>query len=241
MLGRKGPRLLIALLLIAAAGCVSTRAQQPDSAAVVRMVDAAVQARVNHVQGFTAIEHYLVYREDDESHPVAEMTVRDTYKRGVGKTYTILTQSGSAIVQRFGLRTLLDNERAINEPGKVELSWFTSSNYEMALKPDAPQQIDGRNCYALAVKAKRLAPNTIDGTLWVDSSDGSLVKVDGVASKNPSVLAGSTHMMRQYAQVDGYSMATHARAEASSMLFGRTVVRVEYSDYQLQADPRLAP
>jgi hypothetical protein len=38
-------------------------------------------------------------------------------------------------------------------------------------------------------------------------------------------------MMRRYANMQGYAMATHARAESSSPLFGRTVVVIDYSDY----------
>ena len=41
-------------------------------------------------------------------------------------------------------------------------------------------------------------------------------------------------MMRQYMQLEGYPMATHARAESRSFLFGRTVVTIDYSDYKLQ-------
>jgi len=32
-------------------------------------------------------------------------------------------------------------------------------------------------------------------------------------------------------------MATHARAESSSMLFGRTVVVIDYSDYHFELRP----
>ncbi len=100
------------------------------------------------------------------------MTVRDTYKKGEGKEYTVLSQSGSGIVLRFGLKPLLDNEKSINKPGNVEKSWFTSANYEMKLKAGGVQKLNGRDCYVLAVTAKRKAPNTINGTLWVDARDG---------------------------------------------------------------------
>ena len=44
-------------------------------------------------------------------------------------------------------------------------------------------------------------------------------------------------MMRQYESIDGYPMATHARAESNSWLFGRTVVTIDYSDYHLELSP----
>ncbi len=208
--------------------------QQLDQAAIIRQIDAAVAARVDKVLGFTDVEHYAVYRGGDETHPVAEMTVRDTYTKGSGKQYTVLSQSGSSVILRFGLKPLIDNEKTINLPGNVEKSWFTSTNYEMTMKPGGAQNLNGRDCYVLAIKPKSEAPNLIVGTLWADAKDGALVQIQGVASKSPSVFAGTTHMMRQYANIDGFSMAMHARAESTSVLFGRTVVTIDYSDYHLQ-------
>lgn len=210
--------------------------QQPDQAAVIRMVDANVQRRVDRVLAFTDIEHYSVYRGDDQTHAVATMTARDNYTKGVGKSYTVLAQTGSGIVQKFGLRPLIENEEQINKPANVQHSWFTSANYDMKLNPGAPQQVNGRTCYALTIRPRQKAPNMIDGTLWVDARDGSIVRVEGVASKSPSPFAGTTHMMRDYASVDGFPMAAHAHAESKSALFGRTVVVIEYSDYQLRAE-----
>jgi len=164
---------------------------------------------------------------------VATMTARDSYTKGVGKTYTILAQTGSAIVQKFGLRPLIENEEKINKPANVQHSWFTSANYDMKLKPGGPQRINGRRCYALEITPKQKAPQMIDGTLWVDANDGSIVEIEGVASKSPSPFAGTTHMMRQYTNIEGFPMAMHARAESKSVLFGRTVVLIDYTDYHL--------
>ena len=55
-----------------------------------------------------------------------------------------------------------------------------------------------------------------------------------MASKSPSFWAGPTQMMRQYANVSGFAMATHARAVSNSFLFGQTIVTIDYSDYHIQ-------
>ncbi|MFP5204537.1 MAG: hypothetical protein ACLGP3_09155 [Acidobacteriota bacterium] len=213
---------------------VPGRAQPSDEARVIRLVDAAVQSRVENVLAFTDIEHYAVYRGKDQTHPVAEMTVRDTYTKGSGKTYTILSQSGSSIVQKLGLQPLLENETRINQPANVASSWFTSANFAMKLQAGGPRQLNGRACYVLAIAPRQKAPNLIQGAIWVDAADGSLAQVDGVASKSPSIFAGTTRMMRTYRNIDGFAMAVHARAESSSFLFGHTVVLIDYGDYRLQ-------
>ena len=227
-------RIIVAVLLLIASGVAAARAQSMDQAAVIRRIDAAVAARVDNILEFTDVEHYSVYRSGDETHPAAEMTVRDTYKKGVGKEYTVLSQSGSGIILHFGLKPLIDNEKTINLPGNWEKSWFTSANYDMKLKPDGVQKLNGRDCYVLDITPKDKAPNLIVGTLWADAMDGSLVQIEGVSSKSPSAFAGTTHMMRQYTNISGFAMAMHARAESTSMLFGHTVVTIDYSNYHLQ-------
>ncbi len=233
-LGQLRAKRTISSVCILLLPCAPVPTQERDPAAVIRGVDAAVAARFENVLGFADVEHYAVYRGDDQVHPAAEMTVLDTYKKGAGKTYTLMSQSGSSILLRFGLKPLLDNEQTINQPGNVEKSWFTSANYTMALKAGNVQKLNGRDCFALDIKPKQEAPNLIIGTMWVDAQDGTLVQIDGVASKNPSTFSGTTHMLRQYTNINGYSMAIHARAESDSPLFGRTVVTIDYSDYKLE-------
>lgn len=212
-------------------------AQQPDQASVIRAVDAAVKARFDAIASYTVTEHYSVFRNKDEAHSAAEMTVRTLYNKETGKSYTILSQSGSALIQRLVLNTILENEKRINLPGNRERSWLNSSNYDMKLNSAATQRLDGRDCLVLAIHPKSSAPNLLDGTLWVDSKDGSIVQIQGRASQNVSHFTGATEMMRQYANMAGFAMATHARATTSSLLLGPTSVTIDYRDYQIQLQP----
>lgn len=224
----------IALLAIV----VTARAADPlpDEATAIRRVDAAVLTRVNRIAGYTVTEHYAVYRGKDEMHPVAEMMVKTTYRRQTGKSYQVISQSGSSLIRRLGLDPLLEREKEINLPSEVAHSWITSANYDLKLKPGT-QFLNGRECLEFAIMPKRKAPNLIVGSLWVDAKDYTIAKLEGIASKAPSVFAGETHMMRQYAYVDGFSMATHARAESTTFLYGKTVVSIDYTDYKLDLKP----
>lgn len=236
-LSRTAVASLLLTLLMCGSSAIAWAAAEPAQSSIISGIDAAVQARVANVAGFTDVERYDVYRGQDETHPAAEMTVKVTYRKGVGKSYTVVSEKGSAVIRKFGLEPLLENEKEINQPGEVESSWFTSANYEMKLKSGSVEWLNGRPCYALAIKPKYKAPNMIDGTLWVDAKDFSIVRVAGIASQKPSFFAGTTHMMRDYVSIDGYPMATHARAESDSRWFGRTVVTIEYRDYQLELPP----
>jgi hypothetical protein len=228
---------LLTLSLLQCVGIIPLPAQQLDASSVIQRIDAAAHARYDNVLGYTVTEQYAVFRNNDETHPAAEMTVKTLYRKGVGKSYTILSQTGSSILQKFLLAPLLDSEKNINLPGNIEKSWFTSANYEMTLKPGAVQQLDGRNCLAVAMTPRQKAPNMIEGTLWVDAADGSIVQIEGVASRSPSFLSGAPHVMRHYTNMNGFAMATHARALSSSILFGTTALTIDYRDYQVQLLP----
>ena len=161
-------------------------AQQPDGASVIQGIDAAVKARIDNVAGYTVTEHYAVFRGHDETQPAAEMLVKTTYSKGTGKSYSVLSKSGSALIAKFVLDPLLENERTNNLPRNVEHAWITSDNYQMKLKADGAQQIDGQQCLLLTIEPRRKAPNLIEGTLWVDAKDDSIVKIQGTATKSPS-------------------------------------------------------
>lgn len=230
--------LAVCVLLLSCAGAHSACGQQIDNATAIAGIDAAVKARVDGIAQYTVTEHYKVFRGGEATQPTAEMVVKTTYRPETGKHYDIVSESGSGIVLKLGLRPLLDNEKAINEPDKVAMSWINSANYEMALKPGGPVEKEGRMCWELAIKPRRNAPNLINGTLWVDANDFSIVRLEGLSSKNPSMWSGPSHVMRQYTKMNGFAMATHARAESDSMFLGKIVVTIDYEDYRIQSQPR---
>ncbi len=212
-------------------------AQQPDSAAVVQHIDAAVQARVDSIAGYTATEHYAVFRNNDESHPVAEMTVKAVYRKDAGKTYTPIAQSGSEIIRNTLLSSILDRETHMSQPGVREGAYVTSANYEMEWQPNLREDADGRNCLVVNITPRHTAPYLFKGSIWVDAGNYSIVQFHGTATKSASIVTGPAEITRQYALISGFPMAIHARALSNSFLFGPTVIKIDYSDYQIELRP----
>jgi hypothetical protein len=228
------PVFMVAAFLLAFLGTAMAPAQQFETASVIQLVDAAVKARIDGMAGYTVTEHYAVYRNEDETNPVAEMTVNTTYRSDTGKSYIIVSQTGSGIVRNMVLNKILDNEKQLSQPGIREGSWITSANYEMTLQPGGTQPLAGRDCLLLALTPRRKSPYLVEGTLWVDSKNGSIVQVQGTASKSSSIFTGPTQVTRQYENIGGFSQATHVRAFSNSFLLGQTVVKIDYQDYRIQ-------
>lgn len=211
--------------------------QQPDSAAVIRGVDSAVKNRIDRLAAYTVTEHYAVFRGKDEAHPAAEMLVKTTYRKETGKSYEIVSQSGPAIWRNEVLGTLLDNEKRMSQPGNVGTALINSSNYEMKLATNAREQFNRRDCLVLDITPRHASQYLFKGKLWVDAQDFSIVQLKGTASKSAFFLANAAEVTRQYDEMSGLPMATHAQAVSGSSLLGQTVVKIDYTNYQLDLRP----
>ena len=218
------------LVLVLFSG-ISTLAQQDNNAAVIQGIDASVNARDAEVVGYIVNEHYAVFRNRDQVKPVAEMTVKTTYRKEVGKSYVVLSETGSEMFRKQVLDTILDNEKRMTEPANRATAVITSANYEMTLK--GAETLDGRSCLLVSLNPKRDSPYLFNGKLWVDAQDYSIVRLEGVASRSPSVLTGPPQVTRQYTNVEGFPMATHAKAVSNSWLLGQTTVKIDYTGYEM--------
>jgi hypothetical protein len=211
--------------------------QQPDIAAVVRGVDNSVKNRINRLAAYTVTEHYAVYRGKDEGHQAADMVVKTTYRKEAGKSYEILSQSGGAVWRNEVLGTLLDNEKRMSQPNNVGTALINSTNYDMKLDSNAHEQLNGRDCLVLDITPRHPSQYLFKGKLWVDAHDFAIVQLKGTASKSAFFLASAAEVVRQYDELSGLPMATHAQAISGSSLLGQTVVKIDYTNYQLDLTP----
>ncbi len=214
-----------------------TVAPPPVLGGVVHGVDASVKNRLDRLAGYTVTEHYAVFRGKDETHPAAEMLVKTTYTRENGKSYEIVSQSGSSLWRNEVLHTLLDNEKRMSEPANVETALIDSKNYEMKLDPNPRQRLDDRDCLVLDITPRRNSEYLFKGRLWVNAQDYAIVQLQGTASKSAFFLASAAEVSRQYDEMDQLPMATHAQAVSGSALLGQTTVKIDYTNYQIQLIP----
>ena len=210
---------------------LATPEPRANEAATIQKIDASVASRDGNLVGYTVTERYRVFRGGDSVHPAADMTVKTTYRKDTGKSYTILTQTGSGLLLNDVLGRVLDSERLMTQPANRVQALLNSANYTMSVKGDA--EMDGRNCLEVAIAPKRISPYLFRGSIWVDPENGSIVKLEGVAAKSPTILTGATRVSRHYEMLNGFPMATHATAVSDSWLVGQTRIEIDYTDYAL--------
>src|SRR5712671_2910782 len=83
-------------------------AQPPSEEVAIRAIDAAELRRETRLRGYTVTEHYSI--KSSRFHSAADMTVATTYARDQGKSYKIVSRSGSSMLQTRVFDRLLREE-----------------------------------------------------------------------------------------------------------------------------------
>ena len=210
--------------------------EQLPSDQIIQRIDQAVHQRTQSVAAYTVQELYSIYR-NGEANPSVQVTVKTTYTRETGKDYAIVSQTGSSLLRSAVIDRVLANEKEMAKASNRDSVSLTSSNYEMTPEPGIVTQ-NGRPCVIVELKARRKIPFLFNGRGWFDTSDYTLVHIEGSPAASPSFFAGQTGGIRDYAKVDGFSMAQKAEVRSHSFLLGDTLMRIDYSNYQIQVEPQ---
>jgi hypothetical protein len=215
--------------LAATAGAQQEKSPTPEE--VIQRIDAAVHTRINSIAQYAAKEHYAIFRNGDQNSS-SDVTVQAAEKPS-GKTFTTISKSGSAFMRSAVIDKVLSNETEMSKPANLESVLLTSANYDM--HPELGKvSLNGRECFIVDMTSKRKDPHLLNGKIWVDAGNGSIVHLEGKPSASASIFSGDIIISRDYAVIDGFAMATHAEAHSHSFLFGDTVLKIDYSDYQIQ-------
>jgi hypothetical protein len=229
--------LIFFCVLLASSSLAQAQATPPPSE-IIHRIDQAVAHRTRSITGYTVQELYSVYR-NGEATPDAQVTVKTTYTRNQGKEYTPIAQSGSGIMRSVVINHILANEKEMATAANRESVALISANYEMTPEPGIVSY-NGHACILVQLKARRKDPHLFNGKGWFDAHDFTLVHIEGAPAASPSFFAGQTAGLRDYTKVEGFSMAQHAEMQSHSRLFGATLLKIDYTNYQIQLDPAAA-
>jgi hypothetical protein len=222
-------------LVIATAFAQQAAPAAKTDAEIIHGIDEAVLRRTNAISTYTVQEQYTLFRNGDTS-PAAEETIKTVYTRAVGKEYTPIAQSGSAFLRSAVIDKVLAGEKDLNLAANRDGALITSKNYDLQPQPGTVD-LNGRRCIVVGLKPLRKSSHLFTGKMWIDASDSTVVRLEGAPSQSPSVFAGRATVARDYVKIDGFSMATHAEARSHTFLFGDTLLKIDYTNYQIQQAP----
>ena len=202
-----------------------------------RVIDGMIRqqaARFERYEGFTRLQHYSV--TTDRFGLKAEMVARVHRDRVKGKTYEVISRTGSPVIQSHVFDALLEAEVAVNQQAGELL---TLDNYSFRLIGE--EDFGGRQCYVLESDPRRKDKHLLKGRIWIDPEDFGIVHIEGRPSDSLSFWVGRPMIVQDFTKISGFWWASRRRSYIDNIFLGKSDLTIEYSDYQFAVRPQDAP
>jgi hypothetical protein len=169
----------------------------------------------------------------------ARMEVEMDFDASSGKSFRIVSQSGSKILCEKVLKKAMDSEKEASE-NKVTTA-LTPANYRFQLL--GTENLDGRPAYILSVEPLKESKFLYRGKIWVDAMDFAVAKIEATPAKNPSFWISRTAIQYTSAKTGNFWLPQRSRSETKVRVGGTAVLTIDYGTYQINSDqphPRAA-
>jgi hypothetical protein len=180
------------------------------------------------------LRHYQALRQYDVVYQgittiEAKMSVEFDYDAASGKSFRIVSQSGSKILGEKILKRAMDSEIEASKDNGA--SALTPANYRFQLQ--GSESLNGRPAYILSVEPLTGSKFLYRGKVWVDATDFGVAKIEASPAKNPSFLISRTLIRWTYAKLGDFWLPQQSRSESKVRIGGTAVLTIDYGTYQI--------
>lgn len=181
------------------------------------------------------LKHYKAVRQYHvEYHGLAnleaQMEVEVDFEATSGKSFRILSQSGSKILGEKVLKRAMDSEKEASQDSGATA--MMQANYRFQLL--GSESVDGRPAFILNVEPLTESKFLYRGKVWVDATDFAVVKVEATPAKNPSFLISRTLIRYTNSKTGDFWLSQRSRSETKVRIGGTAVLTIDYGTYQIR-------
>jgi len=155
------------------------------------------------------------------------MYVQTVFHRPDMLESTVTSHQGSSLIRSRVFDKILEAEnetRARKDKQQVDI---TPANYNFSL--EGAEDCNGRSCYRLTISPRRRDKYSLDGEIWVDAEDYSIVRIHGVPARRPSIWTLRTEIDRRYTKIAGIWLPERLDSSSTIMIAGPSVLSIEYT------------
>jgi hypothetical protein len=222
----------IFLIVTLMAAQQNTPAAAPDAGEVIAAMMRKDAERRAEFEGYSGVRTYVL--ENVEHQKRAEMTVRVICRRNGARSFEVLSEAGWGGARKHVFPKLLEAEATASKPGSGEDSGVNPENYSFQMM--GIERIGGRSAYAIEITPKLPKKYLVRGTIWVDTTDYAILRIEGSPAKTPSFFIRTVRFTHSY-QKDGSLWLPESDISISDVrIFGPTQLTILYHDYQLGAE-----
>jgi len=187
-----------------------------------------VQTQREGLKHYRAVRQYHVeYR--GLANLEARMEVEVDFDATSGKSFRIMSQSGSKILGEKVLKRAMDSEKEASEDGGATA--LTPTNYRFQLQ--GSESLNGRPAYILSVEPLTESKFLYRGKIWVDATDFAVAKIEAAPAKNPSFWIARTLIRYTSAKTGNFWLPQRSVSESKIRIGGTAVLAIDYGAYQV--------
>jgi len=216
--------IVFSVTAIAAAQAGDPLPSAEDVVAKMMQFDAQRQSQLN---GYTAVRHYVAVNKSRR----AEMLVRVDCASDGAKQFTVFSEEGSGSIRKHVFHKLLSEETEASRHGTRNSTRLIPANYNFQFV--GQEKLETGPAYVLQVSPKTANKYLVDGKIWIDANDYSIVRIEGQPARNPSFWVRSVHFVHTYEKVGPFWFASATHTKSEIRIFGSSELTIENSDYTL--------
>jgi hypothetical protein len=249
------PRLVcIGILFVADIAALATQrdsAPVPCSAALTLPVDEVTarlmsrnSERAEKLRHVDSVRQYSLDYSGLASSLSAQMRVNASYTAPGTKEFSVMSESGSSLIRKRVLHRLLEAEQeAASDAANRDAVLLSTANYRFSLLGCEPS--GGRPLYVVRVEPLRESMLLYRGTIWIDSQDFAVTRIDAEPVKSPSLWARRSQIRHQYQKVGEFYLPALNQTVSDVWPSGKAVLTIRYLDYnlsqQMESTPEIGP
>ncbi len=192
------------------------------------------QHQAQRLKRYKAVRHYEAEYRGYGSNIMGKMEVEVTFDASSGKSFQILSQSGSKLLCDKVLKKAVDSEKEASKNPSVTA--LTPANYKFELI--GSEILSGRQSYVLKVDPLKKSKFLYQGQIWVDATDFAVAKIEAAPAKNPSFWISTTLIRYSNAKTGDFWLPHQTHSETKVRIGGSAVLTIDYGTYKIDTDTR---
>lgn len=182
----------------------------------------------SELTGYTATS--IIDAELPNSAQNAEFELKQHYAAPSLLEFTPLRSTGDKFVRSNVIIRLLQSEVDHVRRGEQSQTAINSENYKFSYR--GRTQVNQVTAHVFEVKPRHKHVGLFKGKIFVDASNGYLLRAQGRIVKSPSFFIKKIDFVQDYATVAGFTFPIHIHSEAQTRIVGKAIVDVIQRDYQ---------
>ena len=221
-----------ALLIAISAGLIAsaqTSSPPPSADAVVAKMMELDAQRQSELAGYAAVRRYVAVNKKRR----AEMLVRVSCDSNGAKQFSVVSEQGSGAIRKHLFQKLLSEETEASRRGTRNSTRLTPANYDFQIV--GQETLETGPAYVLEVSPRTPNKYLINGKIWVDANDYSIVRIEGQPARNPSFWVHNVHFVHTYQKVGEFWFASSTDTTSQIRIFGDSELTIRNADYKLNS------